>query len=388
MKTKPLFILIVCAVILALVAVRMSRNETRRSTPPQLGNKVLPSLERSVNDVGGVLVCSPSVTTRVARIDGIWRVPGKHNYPADFSKVRELLTKLVDLKILQSIRSSPAVLSDLQLGMTASGPASAAILLDLQDRTGRTLATLRVGKPRLRSAPEGEMSPYGSFPDGRFVATDNDHVYLVGDALTELATSDKDWLDAEFLNVNSSDVTSIEVTGTTSGVARVERTSPSGELALKDLKAGQQADAAKLNSLAASLSFLRFDDIADPALTPEQTGLDKPVVFKGKTRKGEVYTVRIGKSPEGDSRRYVSASVAFETPPAPPAGTNAAQVAALKIEAAEQAKTAAAVQQLEARISPWVYLINSYQAEAIARGHADLVAVKQEEKKEPTPEAP
>lgn len=389
MKLKQLCVLLIVAIALALMAVRMSRNETRRSTPSQIGNKVLPALETSINDISLIVVSSPSATTRVARIDGIWRVPGRHNYPADFAKVRALLTKLVDLKILQAIRTSPAILTDLQLGSSASAPEAAATVIDLQDKQGSMLATLKVGKPRLRSAPDSEMNPYGSFPDGRFVATDDQHVYLVGDALNELVTTEKDWLDADFLNVNASDVTFIEVTGATSGVARVERASPSGEMVLKDLKEGQEADSAKLNSLAAALSFLRFDDIADPKLTPEQTGLDKPVIFKSRTRKGEVFTVRLGKSPEGDPRRYVAATVAFEaTPAAPPAGTNATQVAAAQAQAEEQAKTAAAVQQLNTKISSWVYLINAYQADAMTKGHGDLVAVKQEEQKETTPEAP
>ncbi|MEI6147898.1 MAG: DUF4340 domain-containing protein [bacterium] len=389
MKFKQLAILGLCAAVLVIVAVKMSRNETHRTSPSQIGNLVLPDLGKSVNDIATILIRSSSATTRIARVEGIWRVPGKYAYPADFSKVRDLLTKLVDLKILQALRASPSLLTELQLEAGASTPESATTLIELQDPAGKTRAALRIGKPRVREPAAAEASPYGAYPDGRFVATDNNHVYLVGDALNECATPEKDWLDSEFLNVNASDVTSVEVTGLTSGVVRVDRaSSPGGELTLKELPPDQTADPAKLTSLAAALSYLRFEEIADPKLTPEQTGLDKPVVFKGITRQGEVYTVRVGKSPEGDTRRYVSATVAFEAPPTPAPGTNATQVAALKAEAEAQKKTADAAQQLNAKLSPWVYLINSLQAEAMTKGRADLIAVKQEKNQATIPEAP
>jgi hypothetical protein len=388
MKFKQLAILGLCAVVLAIVAVKMSRNETHRTSPSQIGNLVLPDLGKSVNDIATILIRSSSTTTRIARVEGIWRVPGKYAYPADFSKVRDLLTKLVDLKILQALRASPSLLTDLQLEVGSSAPESAATLIDLQDADGKTRATLRLGKPRVREPSAAGAGPYGAYPDGRFVATDNNHLYLVGETLDECASSEKEWLDSEFLNVNASDLTSIEVAGLTSGVVRVERAAQGGELALQGLPPDQAADPAKLTSLAAALSYLRFEDIADPKLTPDQTGLDKPVVFKGRTRQGEVYTVRVGKSPEGDTRRYVSATVAFEAPPPPAPGTNATQVAALKAEAEAQKKTADAAQQLNAKLSPWVYLINSLQAEAMTKGRADLIAVKQEENQATIPEAP
>ena len=381
MKAKQLFVLIVAALLLAGLAVWTSRKEARSTAPTDVGNKLLPALEANMNDVNAIVIRSASETATVARADGIWRVAGKFDYPADFTKVRELLTRLADLKILQSMRATPALLADLQLGATPTvEPGAQTAFIDLKDKDGKVLASLRAGKPHMRSTPGDEQTgPNGGYPDGRFVATGTDRILVVGDPLSELSATDKNWLDAELVNVASTDLTRIDITGATSGVVRLERQGTNPDWTLKDIPSGKEADTSKLPRVASALSFLRFDDIADPKLTPAQTGLDKPVTFQGRTAKGEVYTVRVGKSPQGDTRRYAAFAVTFEPPvvaPAP-AGTNA--VASAKAQAGEQAKTAAQVKQLDEKLGHWVYLLNSYQAEALCMGHDDLIKPKPQE---------
>lgn len=379
MKAKQLAILILLAVLLAGLAVWSSRKEARRANPAQVGAKLLPDLEAKLNDVNTIVVRSASETATVSRVEGIWRVAGKFNYPADFAKVRELLTRLADLKVLQSMRASPALLTDLQLGpATAAEPGAEPASVELLNKDGKPLASLRAGKPHLRSTTGGdEMGAPGGYPDGRFVTTGTDRILVIGDPLSELSASDKNWLDAELVNVGAADLTHIEISGATSGVARLDRPAASADWTLKDVPADKETDAAKLTRVSSALSFLRFDDIADPALKPEQTGLDKPVTFVGRTAKGEVYTVRLGKSPQGDTRRYAAFSVAFEPPAAPaPAATDTNAVAAAKAQAEEQTRTAATVKQLNDRMIPWVYLLSSYQAEALAMGHDDLIKPK------------
>ena len=388
MKGKQLVVLIVAALLLAGLAIWSSRKEARRGAPAQVGNKLLPELEAKMNDVNAIVVRSVTETTTVARVDGTWRVTDKFNYPADFTKIRELLTRLADLKILQSMRASPALLADLQLSATAvAEPGAQTLSLEFRDKDGKALATLRAGKPHVRSAPGGEEAGPGGggYPDGRFVATGTDRILVVGDPLSELTASDKNWLDAELVNVAATDLTRIDVTGATSGVVRLDRPGTSPDWTLKDIPAGKEADTSKLPRVSSALSFLRFEDIADPKLTPEQTGLDKPVTFVGRTAKGEVFTVHVGKSPQGDTRRYAAVSVAFEPPTAPtPAPTDTNAVALAKTQAEEQAKTAARVKQLSEKLGSWVYLLNSYQAEALCMGHDDLVKPKQQEKTETT----
>lgn len=384
MKGKQLVILIVVAAALAGLAVLTSRKEEQKTPRGAIGGKVLPGLAQRLNEIQKVVVETPDATATVARVEGTWRVPAKFNYPADFGKLRALLSKLADLKTLQVLRTTPAERGDLQLltaaDSGATNAASRATVLRFLDKDAKPVGTLHLGKNRNRPAPEGAEG-MGGYPDSRFVMDDQGRVMLVGEVLYELAVSDKDWLDMEFLNINATDIVDLQVSGATNGDFHLARPPSGGELALvQPVPAGKEVDTAKLGRVGSALSYLRFDDIADPALPPDKTGLDKAVTFKARTAKGELYTLRIGGSVNGDARRHATVTVAFEAPPAP-AGTTTNEAAA-KAHAETNAKAADAAKAMNARLSPWTYLLSSYSTETLVMGLGDLLkdASKEEEK--------
>jgi hypothetical protein len=384
MKGKQLVILIVVAAALAGLAVLTSRKEQRKNPRGAAGSKVLPGLAPRLNEIQKVVVETSDATATVARVEGLWRVPGKHGYPADFGKLRALMNKLADLKALQVLRTTPAERGDLQLLTAADSGATNAALrstaLRLLDKDAKPVGVLHLGKSRNRPAPEGAEG-MGGYPDSRFVMDDQGRVMLVGDVLYELAASDKDWLDTEFLNVNAADIVDLQVSGVTNGDFRLVRPASGGELALaQPVPAGKEADTAKISRVGSALSYLRFDDVSDPGLTPDKTGLDKAVIVKARTAKGELYTLRIGGTVNGEARRHATVTVAFEAPPAP-AGTTSNEAAA-KAYSESTAKAAEAAKAMNAKLAPWTYLLSSYSTEALAMGLGDLLkdASKEEEK--------
>lgn len=379
MKAKQLGILVIVAVVLVGLTVLKNRSEHRSTeSSAAAGKPVLANLP--LNDVERIVVAAPSGTSVVSRVDGAWRVPGKFNYPASFTKVRDLLRKLADVKVLQPVKLSPAQMAELQLalsGETGSTNAGAlATTVTLQGTNGKVLAALRLGKNRMRSAPAEEGMP-GGFPDGRFVATDREHVFLIGETLDEASSVDKDWMDTEaFVNVDGESVVSVDVVGATNGAVHIERPASGGDLAFKTIPAGKEMDTAKVNRLKGALAYLRFDDLADPNIPAVEAGFDKPVAYKAVTKKGEVYTVTLGKLDKGDTHRYAKIAVAFDAaafvpPAAPAAGTNAP---AAKDDAVK--KAAETVKALNERISPWVYLLDRYTSDSMAIGAEELLANK------------
>ena len=384
MKAKQLGILVVVAVLLVGLAVWKNRKETRPSEAQAAAGKLLlPDLP--VNDVERLVIASPSGTAVVERADGAWRVPAKFGFPAGFTKIRDLIRKLADLKALQRVQVSANQLAGLHLALPCDpGAASAdalATTLTLQGKGGKTLAALRLGKNRMRSAPAEEGMP-GGYPDGRYVATDRDHVFLIGETLDEAAAADKDWMNTEaFVNVDGESVTSIDVAGTTNGAVHLERPATGGDLTLKTIPAGKEMDSAKVNRLKGALAYLRFDDLADPKIAAD-AGFDKPVTYKSVTKKGEVYTIALGKFDKAD-KRYAKIGVSFDPAAfvsSAPATTNAAADAATK--ATELKKAEESANALNERVSPWVYLLDRYVAESMTMGADDLVANK------PPPPAP
>lgn len=386
MKGKQLIILIVVAAALAGLAVMTSRKEQQVTARVAIGSKVMPGLATRLNDIKTVAIETPAATTQVARIDGVWRVPGKYNYPADFGKLRGLLNRLAELKALQALRTTPVERGDLRLltdaDTGATNTATRATTLRFLDKDARTITSLHLGKNRNRPAPEGQEGPGGGYPDSRFVMTDMGQVLLVGETLQEADSRDKDWLDMDFLNVNSADIVAIQVTGSTNGDLQLSRPASGGEMELTTaIPSGKEVDSSKLGRTGSALGYLRFEDVADPALTRETTGLAKPVTYQARTAKGEIYTLRIGKG-TGSDNYYASVNVAFEAPPAPasPAtGTNA--VAAAKAQADANARTAEAVKLLNGKLSPWTYVLSQYSVEALTMGLGDVLKDKPKDEK-------
>lgn len=214
----------------------------------------------------------------------------------------------------------------------------------------------------------------GGYPDGQYVMTGAGKVSLIGEVLQEFTQPVQSWLDPEFINLTG--ILAIRVEGTTKGAYHAERTKPDSEFKLREtIPADKETDGVKLNQTVSLLSYLRFDDVADPALTPQATGLDKPVICQARTEKGEILTLRIGGSPAGDTRHYATVAVTFEPPPMPAAaGTN--QEAVAKAYAVQTEQTGSAVRALSAKFSPWIYLLSQETAESLASGLADYLKEK------------
>jgi len=381
-KTRTLIVLVVVAVILGGLATWSVHQRRSRVAAPPLAAKVLPDLD--VNRAAKFVIHTPTATVTVARVNERWSVLERWNYPADFDKVSELLRGLLDLKVGQVVRVSPRQLPDLGLavGGDQTNATEAATVVELFDEDGRTLAGLRLGKSSRAAASSRDMFGFGGYTAGRYVATDPEHVYLVADALDEVTPTPRDWLDDEFVSVMEADVVSVEVTGGTNPPVRLTQPPGGGPWVLDNMPTDKELDATKVSRLASALSYLRFEDVAATNLTPAETGLDQPVIFTARTRQGEIYTVRIGKAAEGELRRFVGISVAYEPPPEPATGTvstagsdtNQAAAAAAEREARQAA--ALKVARLNERLSPWVYLLSSYHTDAMLTPPAELLKDK------------
>jgi hypothetical protein len=113
----------------------------------------------------------------------------------------------------------------------------------------------------------------------------------------------------------------------------------------------------KASGAAGALSYLRFDDLASPAITDEQAGMKDAVVFEAAATNGEVYTATVATSTNapGDMR-YMRLKVSLPAAADDASNTNA--VGARK----EQEKKVA---DLNARFAGWTYMISQYKADSM-----------------------
>jgi hypothetical protein len=348
MKTKKLIGLAAAAVILGSLAF-ISNNSKKVKTPQETGKPVLPQLNLSkVQQIelnmksGKKLVVKSSETG--------WTLSSLYDFPADITKIRSNLQSIKDMKIGQSASSSKVANAD---------------LIDLQDESGKSLASLRIGDQHMREAT-GQMAMYGggSFPDGRYVsAGGEDKAYLVTETLRQITESPANWADVEIANIPSADISGIALM---TGNDAVVLSKSDGSWTLAGLKENEEFDTSKSYSLESALSSLSFETLADPAMSAEQLGISTGMVFKAMLKNGESYTAKLGNMMPDNSGRYMKISAAFT-----PQGTNATINAGLKSKIADFNK----------KTAQWNYVIPSQKAGNMILTRSDLVKEKKKEEK-------
>lgn len=347
MKTKKLIGLTAAAVILG-VAAYMSSSSKKVKTPASIGKPVLPNLDLSkIRKIE--LKGKDGKVFKTESSDSGWKITSLYDYPADITKIRKHLIKIKDLK-----KGPPA---------TADKVATAD-LLDLQDGSGKSIASLRLGDEHTRKAT-GQMAQYGggSFPDGRYVsAGGNEDCSLVKEPLSSFTSDASNWADTKIINISSSDI---------NGIALMKKgesciLSKSGSSwTIAGLKKNEEFDTSSSYSLESALSSLEFNTLADPSMSKEQSGISTGSVYKVTLKNGESYTASIGDTAPGGSDRYMKIAANFT-----PQGTNETV----------NAKARTKVKSFNSNASKWTYVISSYKAKSMMKTRSDLV--KEKKKKE------
>lgn len=398
MKAKHLIFLIILAAVLGgLAYVTSSRKAKHTAGTELMGKPVLPQLQDKdvLKKIEKMAFATSGQTVTVARADGVWVAPGKYGYPVDFEKAKEFVQALVDLKVGQVMPGGEKQLARLNLLSPESvepGKAwQSGTLVKMMDSDENVLARLVVGKERMKKAdPNSQFGRYGGYPDGRYVAADG-KAFLVGDPLSSLPADDKAWLDDELLNLRAGDVMSVSLTDRDGESLTLRRPDENGALEVPDLTEDEEMERSKANNLANLFSYLNFTDVADPSLSDEEVGMDKPMVAGCETKKGKAYTLTIGGSPEDSKNRYVRLSASYDPPPVPeeaPEGDDAENEDEAEKDADEEAKKAAERQAKQAklaqevkdfneRVGPWTYLVRSYKFEDLSVDRDDYVKEKE-----------
>lgn len=338
MKMKPLItLLLVAAGVVALAIVSAHR---RQATPPTaVGKPVLPKL--NLEAVSRIEITRTAAPIVIRHTEDGWQVANLYGYPADLGKLRTDLLKLKDLKIGNVAR-----------GMSLE--TNAVTLVDLQDASGKPLATLRLAERASNPDPQSWRST-----ESRYLSVaGNPAIYRVKDPLDDFDGDAKTWVDAQLLNVSSSDIQMIEMSSPTGTVVTLSR--DTGSLQLQDLSSHETFDASGVYGIDSAFSYLTFAGVANPALTDAQTGLTTPHVYRVHLKNGETYTARIGAaSTNGDHFVRLSFECAAT-------GTNAV------LKAAQEKRKA----ELDPLWSKWTYLISDTTAQNMMRSRASLVKPK------------
>jgi len=383
MNRKQLILLLVALAIIGgaglLLLQRHQQSWTESET--QIGQKLLNNYQ--VNDVAAIHIKGDTDLTLDRKDDG-WHVQERGQYPANMTQIKELLIKMGDLKVVQSDPIGTAQLARMHLAEPGKG-ADSAVLLEFKDAQGKTLQSLLLGKKHTHPSDRPSPMPYGDegFADGRYVMLGSDQktVLTISDALNTVDPKAADWLDKDFFKVEKPRAISLVSTNATNSW-KMSRENESAPWVLAEAKAGEVLDTNKVSSLASTLSYPSFVDVAANA-APDKTGLDKPLTVTIETFDHFTYTLEVGhKSPENEYD--LSVAVAADIPSARVPGKDEKPDEKTKLDKEFQAKTKSLQDKLnkEKSLAKWTYLVNTWLVDPLIRDRSQLMVEKATEKKE------
>jgi hypothetical protein len=347
----------VAAVFVILLAVvgggALVYNYQERSRRPEnvgtLGKPLLAELKAA--DIAAIRIVEPKAALTVKRKDDGWVVAERRDFPADLAKVRELVLKLLELKVGQS---EPIGEKDrARLAVDGSGT-----VVELSAADGKALGKVNVGRKYFKREVE---NPEKANADGRFVAlpAQAGTVYVVSDPLLQASAKSADWIDRGSFQVEK--VKTLEVRMPDGEGWRIERNADNADWKLAGLKPGEKLDVGRANAASYSLSLLELADVAPE--DAKDTGLDKATLVNATTLDGLAYEIKVGRL-EGDNY-YVT----FTSSGAAPQGDD------------ERLKKLRERLPRESRLASYILLIPKSKLEDTLKPRAELLEKKSDSKK-------
>jgi hypothetical protein len=333
---------------------------------------LLPGLASKVNDIDGVLVkaAGDQAVVTLKRQDEAWVVEEFHGYPANWPKLRELLSALAKARIIEPKTNNPEYFSRLGVSDIDHADSQATLIQLLGD--GSDMAVL-VG-----NAAEGREGQYVRLHDA-------DQALLIDQQLT-LPAEAKDWLQRDIVNVSDAEVVEFSVLHADGSELRASKTSADDDdFSLQDIPAGREISSAwSVNSLANALSGLQLDNV----VRADTVDFSAATQFRLLTADGLQVLAELAGFEEQQWLRITAseyepggAEAAAETTGAEPAagpGENTGNASDIEVDdpsltdQAEQTSSQRAA-EINQRVSGWAYAIPDFKADAMTKRMEDML---------------
>jgi Domain of unknown function (DUF4340) len=264
----------------------------------KVGDKVLPGFQ--MNSVAKIHVEGAGADFNIVHSNDVWCVRDRDNYPADFALIRDFLFKVRDLKVVQSDLIGANELARLDLDPPGE-ETNSATLLEFKDQTGKSLASLFIGKKHRRPQNGSEPPGLHGLFDGCYVLlpADPHNALLVSDDLAAASPDPGSWLSQDFFKAQN--IKYISFTSPKGDSWEISRADDSSPWTLANSKPGEVVNVQAVSIISEILEFPTFDDVArkTPALMASHR-LDKPIVITAMTDH-LAYTIKVGQmEPNGD----------------------------------------------------------------------------------------
>ena len=186
-------IIIIFFIALAISATAWKVSIDNKPQSEIMKTSLFPALIDSVNEITEVTIEDRRFKSILKKIDGVWYLHNKDNYPASTSGIKQLALELSNLKILEAKTSSVEKYAKLGVNnLSVEGSQASQITVSTSEKK---LLSLLIG-----------LSPKGAKKAKRYIRlTDDTAAQLVAGQITA-STNPIEWLDPQIIDLDSKSI--------------------------------------------------------------------------------------------------------------------------------------------------------------------------------------
>jgi len=363
MSNKKLVLLGIIAVVTAGLAILQTQMGRGVHTADFSSSPLVEGLD--IEAVSAIQVTSEegSKTLQLTKQEDQFVVADKDNYPANVSKINDLISNCLDIRTTEKITSNPDNHADLKVTESTARYGVAFL-----DSDAKPIVTVLLS----------DNDPETKVAYARLLSSDD--VYAIQSS-PWLATGPMDYIDTQLLKVSNDKINNVAVK-TPDGSYVLSSPQDSSDIQLEKMPEGKQYKETVYKTVFGVLNDLRFDDVTKESNAPE--GLNFDFTYTCKLYDLTVYKLSIAKE---DDKTFVKISADFldKTPVEKTVGEVESDEELKKKEAKLLATDA--VKEFNAVHEGWIYRIPSYKAGDLTKSLSDLIEDIPQPKPEETPES-
>jgi hypothetical protein len=336
MQTKGLIALLGVTVLVAGVAIAVSRGGTRNVADAGSGQAVLGALKPKIGEVASIKISGAGGPVTLQRASQGWTIAEKGGFPADSGKIRQVLLGFAELKLVEPKTRSAESYSRLDVEDPGKeGGRSKGVEID--DKGGGKLGELIVGKRR--------PDRLGSGADGLYIRRPGDAQSWLAQGSVDLPAETKDWLDKKIVSVAPTRIAMVKLTHADGSTLILKRDKEDAKFAVEGGPAdGKFKSDSAIAEPAGALDGLELTDVrpaAELAFPADGVSRVEWATFDGLTISAETF--------EKDGANW------------------------LRLKASGDEKAADEATAINGKTANWVYAVPPYKANAMKTKLADLV---------------
>lgn len=280
--TKLLIAMLVCAGLVILIIYKTNSSAIKNNNA-----LFLPNLVDNAGQVSRLIIQDRDHTLTFERVNNIWQIAERNNFPVLHDKVEEVLFGLGDMRIVEPKTVNPQLYSQLDVN-DITEENSRALLITVQDAQQKDLAKLLIGKREgWRNGEE--------YLERIFVRKFGDQQTWLVQGLVPISNDIKDWVDQPLLSiVDEQKIKQVKITRADGEKILIAKQGSDQEdfmLETSKPKIGMVLDIDAINTVPFEIAELEFKDVI--SASNEQIDWSKGVLAELETFSGIIVELNI-----------------------------------------------------------------------------------------------